>query len=206
MEKAACINDCLLVREAQSGDHAAFEQLIRAHDHTVLRLALRITGSQNDAQDIYQETLLRVFNKLGKFRHECSFSTWIYRIITNVCLDHLRKTSRRRETSAIEVASDGQEYDLLDQVSDNGLAGNPEREVLRRELSAHISNALTRLTPRERMVFELKHYQGLKLRTVGEILNSSQDSVKVSLFRARRKLRFELAGFYHGTRRSTEAL
>jgi RNA polymerase sigma-70 factor (ECF subfamily) len=149
MESTSCIQDCFLVREVQSGNQAAFEQLVHAHDQAVLRVALRITGSQSDAQDIYQETFLKVYRKLGGFRFECSFSTWIYRIVTNLCLDHLRKNRNRRPNSAIEVNADGEEYDLLNQFADDRPTNNPERQLLSRELSAHILCALGRLTPRE---------------------------------------------------------
>jgi RNA polymerase sigma-70 factor (ECF subfamily) len=206
MENVGQIQDCFLVREVQGGNQAAFEQLVHAHDQAVLRLAIRITGSHSDAQDIYQEAFLKAYNKLGSFRFECSFSSWIYRIVTNLCLDHLRKNRNRRESTAIEVNAEGEEYDLLNQLSDDRPAHNPEQEMLRRELSAHISCALQQLTPRERMVFELKHFEGLKLRTVSEILHTSEGSIKTSLFRATQKLRFQLAGFTRGTIRSAGAV
>jgi RNA polymerase sigma-70 factor, ECF subfamily len=204
MESTGCNQDCFLVREVQGGNQAAFEQLVHAHDQAVLRVALRITGSQSDAQDIYQETFLKVYRKLGGFRFECSFSTWIYRIVTNLCLDHLRKNRSRRPNSAIEVNADGEEYDLLNQFADDSPTNNPERQLLSRELSAHILCALGRLTPRERMVFELKHFQGLRLRTVGQILNTSEASVKNSLFRATQKLRFQLDGLTRGKKSSMQ--
>ena len=90
---------------------------------------------------------------------------------------------------------DGEEYDLLDQISDDRPAHNPEQQVLRHELSARILSALERLTPRERMVFDLKHFQGMKLRAVSEILNVSESSVKTSLMRATQKLRLQLARY-----------
>jgi RNA polymerase sigma-70 factor, ECF subfamily len=195
MESISYIQNCFLVREAQGGDHAAFERLVRAHDQDVLKLALRITGSESEAQDIHQETFLRVYKNLPRFRFECSFSTWIYRIATNVCMDHLRRNRNRREDCATDVNVEGEEYDVLNQVSDDRPANNPEQELLRREMGAHILSALERLSPRERMVFELKHFQGLKVRTVSEILNASEGSIKTSLFRATRKLRFRLAGY-----------
>ena len=196
MQSTGCNDDFLLIREVQRGNHAAFQSLIYAHDQSVLKLALRITGSQADAQDAYQEIFLRAFKKLTSFRFECKFSTWIYRIATNVCLDHLRRKRARKETSAIEVNADGEEYNLLNQVSDDGAASNPERQILRRELAAHISLALTKLTPRERIIFELKHCQGLTLRTMSRILNCSEATIKTTLFRARQKLRLDLAGPY----------
>ena len=196
MESIGQVQDGFLISEVQGGNLVAFEQLVHAHDQAVLRLAIRITGSYSDAQDIYQETFLKAYKKLGSFRFECSFSTWIYRVVTNLCLDHLRKNRQRKETSVVEVNVEGDEYDSLNQIADDRPDNNPEQQVLCRELCAHISRALTKLTPRERIVFELKHYQGLKLRTVGEILNTSEASVKTTLFRATRKLRFQLVGFY----------
>jgi RNA polymerase sigma-70 factor, ECF subfamily len=182
------IEDCFLVREAQSGNHVAFKHLVHAHDQAVLRLAFLMTRSQSDAQDICQEVFLRVYKKLSGFRFECSLSTWIYRIATHACLDHLRKNRNNREDSATRVDVD----ELLREVPDDR-PNNPEQQLLRRELSEQILCALQILTPRERMVFELKHFQGLKLQTVSQILNTSEASVKASLFRATQKLRFQLA-------------
>jgi RNA polymerase sigma-70 factor (ECF subfamily) len=113
--------------------------LVHAHDRAVLRLALRITGSEGDAQDIYQEAFLKVYRKLDCFWFQCSFSTWIYRIVNNVCFDHLRKARNLRETSAIEVSVEGEEYDLLNQVSDDRSDSTPEQQVLRQELRGSIS-------------------------------------------------------------------
>src|SRR5579872_1721634 len=89
------VNDADLIREAQRGSRAAFEELVRQYDQPVLRLALQLTGSEQDAQDIYQEAFLKAYRHLGSFRFECSFYTWIYRIVTNLCLDHLRKRKTR---------------------------------------------------------------------------------------------------------------
>ena len=191
MESLGCIQDCSLVREAQGGNQAAFEQLVHTYDQAVLRLALRLTGSASDAQDIHQEAFLKVYKKLDGFRFECSFSTWIYRIVTNVCLDHLRRNRARKKNSGLEVNDD----ELLNQLSDDRPGNNPEQQLLDQELSAQILRALRRLTPRERMVFDLRHFQGLKLRSVSEILNASEGSVKMTFFRATRKLRFQLGKY-----------
>jgi RNA polymerase sigma-70 factor, ECF subfamily len=193
MESEGRIQDRFLVHEAKCGNQAAFEQLVHAHDQAVLRLAIRITGSQSDAQDIYQEAFLKAYAKLESFRFECSFSSWIYRIVTNVCLDHLRKNRKHRRNSSVEGNNEDGEYKLVNQVPDDRIANNPEQQLLGRELKVQILYALQRLTPRERMVFELRHFQGLKLRTVGEILNTSEGSIKNCLFRATRKLRLQLA-------------
>ena len=186
------IDDTALIREAQRGDRAAFEELVRQYDQAVLRLALHLTGSEADAQDIYQDAFIKAYRNIGSFRFECSFYTWIYRIVTNLCLDYLRKRNVRKEDSAVTTDEDGAEYNLIDQVSDNRAGSNPEHDLMRRELGAKIKAALEKLSGRERMVFELKHYQGLKLRTIGEMLNTTEDTAKNTLFRATQKLRAAL--------------
>jgi RNA polymerase sigma-70 factor (ECF subfamily) len=183
------VNDTDLIREAQRGSRAAFEELVRQYDQSVLRLALHLTGSQQDAQDIYQEAFLKAYRHIGNFRFECSFYTWMYRIVTNLCLDQLRKKKTRKEESPVLVDESGEEYNLLDNTADKRPGANPERDLMRRELGGKINRALDRLTPRERMVFELKHYQGLKLRTIGEMLNTTEETAKNTLFRATQKLR-----------------
>jgi RNA polymerase sigma-70 factor (ECF subfamily) len=187
------VDDTSLIREAQRGNRVAFEELVRQYDRAVLRLALHLTGSEQDARDIYQEAFLKAYRNMGSFRFECSFYTWIYRIVTNLCLDHLRKRQVRKEDSAVSVDAEGNEYSLMDSVADGRPSADPERDLMRRELGSKIAMALGKLTPRERMVFELKHYQGLKLRTIGEVLNTTEETAKNTLFRATQKLRATLA-------------
>ena len=188
------IDDTMLIREAQRGNRAAFEELVRHYDQAVLRLALHLTGTEHDAQDVYQDAFLKAYKNIGSFRFECSFYTWIYRIVTNLCLDQLRRRKTRREDQAVLVDHSGDEIDLLASVSDNRSFSNPDRELDRKVLSERIQEALGKLTPRERMVFELKHYQGLRLRTIGEMLNTTEETAKNTLFRATKKLRAQLAG------------
>ena len=187
------IDDTVLVRDAQRGNRAAFEELVRHYDQAVLRLAMHLTGSDHEAQDIYQEAFLKAYRSIGSFRFECSFYTWIYRIVTNLCLDHLRKRQVRKEDAPVATDSEGQVYDMLDQVADARAGANPEHDLMSRELGNRIGSALGKLSPRERMVFELKHFHGLKLRTVGEILNTTEDTAKNTLFRATQKLRGALS-------------
>ena len=187
------IDDTLLVREAQRGNRAAFEELVRHYDQAVLRLAMHLTGSEHEAQDIYQEAFLKAYKSVANFRFECSFYTWIYRIVTNLCLDHLRKKQVRKEEAPVATDPTGEQYDVLEQVPDGRAGANPERDLMRRELGGRIGRALETLTPRERMVFELRHYHGLKLRTVGEVLNTTEETAKNTLFRATQKLRGALA-------------
>src|SRR6202020_3415388 len=142
-----------LIREAQQGSRAAFDLLVRQYDQAVLRLALHLTGSEQDAQDIHQEAFLKAYRYLGNFRFECSFYTWIYRIVTNLCLDQLRRRKARREDQAVVIDSSGEEMDLMTNVSDDRAGANPGRELDRKYLGQRILMALDELTPRERMVF-----------------------------------------------------
>ena len=107
-------DDSTLIREAQRGNRVAFEELVRQYDRAVLRLAVHLTGSEQDAQDIYQEAFLKAYRNVGNFRFECSFYTWIYRIVTNLCLDHLRKRTVRKEDSPVATDAEGNEYSLLE--------------------------------------------------------------------------------------------
>ena len=182
-----------LVRDAQAGDRLAFEELVHRYDREVLRLALNLVHRSEDARDIYQESFMRVYKNLHRFRFECSFYTWLYRIVTNVALDHLRRrTSRREDQAPVPDEAEGGTRDFFDRQPEVRAAANPERSLLGQELGQHISAALKRLSPRERMVFEMKHYQGLKLRAIGDMLGTSEETVKNSLFRATRKLRASL--------------
>jgi RNA polymerase sigma-70 factor (ECF subfamily) len=186
-------DDAALIREAQRGNTDAFEELVRLYDRPVLRLATHLTGSPEDGQDIYQEAFLRAYINLSSFRFECTFYTWIYRIVTNLCLDHLRKKRSRYRDVTTSVFPDGEEEAVLDRVADDRPASSPEQGFANRELRSMIVRALRRLSPRERVVFELKHYHGLRLRTVAGMLNTTEGTIKNTLFRATHKLRTELA-------------
>ncbi|MGD0498456.1 MAG: RNA polymerase sigma factor [Bryobacteraceae bacterium] len=177
-----------LIRAAQGGDHDAFERLVRLYDRNVLRLATNLLRSPEDARDVYQEAFLRVYRSLDAFRFDCSFHTWLYRIVTNVCLDQLRKRKVRKEEAAVVETPDGP-LDRMDSFQEEGPAANPERSMWNMELKDRIEDALGELTSRERMVFELRHYQGLRLRSIGEVLGSSEEAAKNCLFRATQKMR-----------------
>ncbi|HKQ87241.1 MAG TPA: sigma-70 family RNA polymerase sigma factor [Candidatus Acidoferrales bacterium] len=185
-----------LVRKAQEGDRQSFDELVRRYDRDVLRLALNIVHRPEDARDIYQETFLKVYRNLHRFRFECSFYTWLYRVATNVGLDYLRRRTTRREDQAPvpEDAEGASTRDFFDRQPQQNPSTNPERQLLGHEISGRIQEAMKRLSPRERMVFEMKHYEGMRLRAIGDVLGTSEETVKNSLFRATRKLRASLEG------------
>ena len=183
-----------LIRAAQRGDQEAFEKLVRTHDQNVLRMAFNVLHSEEDAQDIYQEAFLRVYKNLPKFRFDCSFSTWLYRIVANLCLDQLRRRKvRKEETSAIDTPEG--ELDRFRLMAENRADVDPQRQLLSAELNSRIRSVLNELTPRERVVFEMRHYQGLRLRAIGEALGVTEEAAKNCLFRATQKMRAALGDF-----------
>src|SRR5881275_2411851 len=191
------LDERAIVAEAQAGCRAAFEELVRRYDRDVLRLALNLMKRPEDARDVYQEAFLKVYRNLHRFRFECSFYTWLYRIVTNVCLDHLRRRQARPEDQAPELNSGLHEEgitDFFERQREHRPTLDPERTFIGKEIKARIATAMERLSPRERIVFEMKHYQGLKLRAIGDALGTTEETVKNSLFRATRKLRNELGG------------
>src|SRR3954469_3235926 len=114
-----------LIRAAQRGDQDAFEQFVRMYDQNVLRLAMNLLRSPEDARDVYQEAFLRVYRNLHSFRFDCSFHTWLYRIVTNLCLDQLRKRKVRKEESSVVVTPEGP-LDRMDTYEEEDAAANPE--------------------------------------------------------------------------------
>jgi len=188
------LEEAALIRAAQQGDQDAFAQLVQAYDQSVLRLALNLLRSHEDAADIYQEAFLRVYSNLHTFRFDCSFHTWLYRIVTNLCLDHLRKRKVRKEESTVVDTSDGP-MDRMDVVQEERAESNPQRKLLSQQLSRRIQEVLGQLTPRERMVFEMRHYQGMRLRAIGDVLGTTEEAAKNCLFRATQKMRASLGDF-----------
>jgi len=188
------MDEAALIRAAQQGDHDAFEQLVRVYDQSVLRLAMNLLRSPEDARDVYQEAFLRVFRNLDNFRFDCSFHTWLYRIVTNLCLDQMRKRKVRKEEPSVLGGTDGP-LDRMDSVPEERVDGDPQRHLFSGQLRTRIKQVLEGLTPRERMVFELRHYQGLRLRRIGEILGTTEEAAKNCLFRATQKMRVALGDF-----------
>jgi len=131
------MDESALIRAAQDGDQDAFERLVRNYDQAVLRLAMNLLRSPEDAYDIYQEAFLRVYRNIQSFRFDCSFHTWLYRIVTNLCLDHLRKKKVRKTESAVVETEDGP-IDRLDSVAEARAHGDPQRTLLSSELRARL--------------------------------------------------------------------
>ncbi len=190
----APLDEADLVRAAQRGDQSAFESLVRVYDQGVLKLAGNLLRNEQDAFDIYQETFLRVYRNLHSFRFDCSFRTWLYRIVTNLCLDYLRRKKVRKEEPATRTTAEG-EMDRLSVVPAENPAGDPQRSLLSDQLRRRVESVLEQLTPRERLVFEMRHFQGMRLRAIGEAVGTSEEAAKNCLFRATQKMRVALGDF-----------
>ena len=188
------VDEKVLIRAAQRGEADAFEQLVRSYDQNVLRMAYNLLHSEEDARDIYQEAFLRVYRNLDKFRFDCSFSTWLYRIVSNLCLDQLRKRKVRKEEAAA-VDTSGGEVDRFQFVAEQRADTDPQRQLLSTEVNSRIQEVLDTLTPRERLVFEMRHYSGMRLRAIGESLGVTEEAAKNCLFRATQKMRAALGDF-----------
>jgi RNA polymerase sigma-70 factor (ECF subfamily) len=147
------MDESALIRAAQRGDDEAFEQLVRSYDQPVLRLAVNLLRSQEDARDVYQEAFLRVYRNLHAFRFDCSFHTWLYRIVSNLCLDQIRKRKVRKEEQSAVATRDGQ-VDRFQFLPEERASVDPQRQYFSSQLSSRIHDVLASLTPRERMVFE----------------------------------------------------
>ncbi len=183
-----------LIRAAQRGDSAAFEQLVRSYDANVLRMAYNLLHSEEDARDVYQEAFLRVYRKLPEFRLDSAFSTWLYRIVANLCLDQIRKRKvRKEEAASVETAAG--EVDRLQMIPERRAEVDPQRQLMSAEVNNRIQEVLGSLSPRERLVFEMRHFQGLRLRAIGESLGVTEEAAKNCLFRATQKMRAALGDF-----------
>lgn len=125
IQSPTLMDEASSIRAAQRGDQDAFASLVQTYDQNVLRIAMNLLRSPEEAKDVYQEAFLRVYRNLHSFRFDCSFPTWLYRIVTNICLDHLRKRKVRKEESVME--SGGGEYNVLEAVEEQRADNNPQR-------------------------------------------------------------------------------
>src|ERR1700760_4222589 len=140
----AQLDERCLVVEAQAGSRSAFEELVRRYDRDVLRLALNLMKGPEDARDVYQEAFLKVYRNLHRFRFECSFYTWLYRIVTNVCLDHLRRRQARPEDQAPEIHLNQDEgsRDFFEFQRELRPGLDPERRLMGNEIRTRIAKAI----------------------------------------------------------------
>ena len=176
-----------LIRRLQSGDVAAFRELVEANKRRLFALAYDLVGNAQEAEDVSQEAFIKVYRAIGSFRGDARLSSWIYRIVVNLCLNRRRKKS----LTVMELREDFENDGALT----NAGGDNPEQHTEARLLQRHLRRALRKLSPQQRAIFTLRHDQDLPLKEISSIMKISEGTVKSQLFRAVGKLQQALA-FY----------
>ncbi len=177
--------DSVAAEEARKGDQRAFGALVERHSRSVFRLAFRMTGNEQDAEDLVQETFLKAYKQLHRFDGRSAFGTWLYRIAANCSLDLIRARKNRAERQT--SASSSETMDLLDQVAAPG--PSPERLARSGQVAGILKPALAQLTDLERTAFVLRHYEGCGIAEIARLLGVETNAAKHSVFRAVQKLR-----------------
>ena len=182
------LSDGTFVTRARSGDSDAFRVLVERHSRSVFRLAFRMTGNEQDAEDVVQESMLRAYKQLGKFDERASFATWLYRIATNCSLDLVRARKRRAQHQG--QAADGDQSEAENPVLNVPSPDpTPERAALSGEVRERLAAAMDELSSTERSAFVLRHFEGMCIEEVSRVLGCQAGAAKHSVFRAVQKLR-----------------
>ncbi len=179
-------NERILLEKSKKGDVEAFEQLIESYQKKIFNIAFRMTGNYNDAGELTQEVLVRVFRSIKSFREEASLSTWIYRITTNTCLDELRKRKNKKVIS-LEEEIKTEDGELRRQIVD--AAPSPEELAERNEIKRCVDAAVRQLPDEQRTMIILRDIQGFSYDEISRILKCPQGTVKSRISRARLALR-----------------
>jgi len=178
--------DAAAVRLARAGDSSAFRLLVERHSRPVFRLAYRVTGNQQDAEDVVQETFYRAWRQLGRFESRSSFATWLHRITVNCALDHVRQRPRH-----VQLAHDDSSPEdvAAPAGSSAGEVPSPDRLAFSAEVRQRVVSALGELSPAERTAFVLRHFEGHSIEEIGRTLGLRTSATKHSIFRAVQKMR-----------------
>ena len=175
-----------LVRRAQQGDNGAFEELLLLHQKKVYNLCLRMSANQDDALDLSQEAFIKAWRSIGQYQFEASFSTWLFRLTSNVCIDFLRRKKRRQETSLTESYDDSDEGAELSLPDVQPL---PEQQAITNETKMELAQAMAQLAPDHREILQLRVIEDLPYEQIADILGVRVGTVKSRLARARLSLR-----------------
>ena len=170
-----------IIRKAAKGDRAAFRELVLEHSHAMFRLAWRLSGDQSAAEDIVQEAFIKAWRKIGEFRMDASFKSWVHRITVNTAMDYLRKHVRRKQFETVEP-----EWETLDQAADVPDTGTQI------DISRQTQVAMMDLSEAERTALLLKHYEGHSIQEVAHIMEITTGACKQNIFRAVKKMRIAL--------------
>ncbi len=176
--------EAAVVQKVIDGDANAFEVLVTEYEKSVYNIALRMTGNAEDAADMTQEAFIKAYNNISSFRGDSKFSVWLYRIVSNVCLDYLRSKNRRPTVSLTVEDDQGEDTEM--EIADN--SDTPE-EMLERSLTRDsVRRGLNALPPDYRQILLLREIQGMSYDEIAEALSLEAGTVKSRIFRARKKL------------------
>jgi RNA polymerase sigma-70 factor, ECF subfamily len=177
-----------LVKKIKKGDRDAFAQLVELYKDKIYQLAYRMVGNKQEAEDIAQEAFLRVFANIDQYDPGYKFSTWIYRIATNLSIDHLRK---RKQVYSIDRQGDGtDDIDWHERIADQ--APNPEEQLVKGELQEQVQQALSNLTPKYRSIMILRYIEDLSLQEISEVVKLPVTTIKTRIHRGREALKQKL--------------
>ncbi len=185
------------VARAQRGDADAFGELVARYRVRMYQVAYGMVGHHETAMDLTQEAFLRAYQNLGAFRGEAKFSTWLRRIVTNVCLDHLRKSEHRTVFASYDDTR-GEGDDDPDALRLTGTLEPPDARVARRELGRAILDALQRLTPEQRAAIVLREVEGMSYEEIAKSMECAVGTVMSRLHYARKRLRSLLTEHHDG--------
>ncbi len=190
------LTDEALMGRYQDGDARAFEVLLRRHRRPVFNFLLRSTAAREAAEDLMQEVFLRIVRGAGEFRREAKFTTWLYSIARNLCVDHSRRMKFRRHTSLDAPAGDGVEGDsrasLVDFVRDGAPGASPHRSSVNKDLREQLQRAIESLGEEQREVFVMREYLGLQFKEIAEVVGCPENTVKSRMRYALEALRKQL--------------
>jgi len=175
-----------VLARARQGDGDAFRALVEQHSRSVFRLAFRMTGNEQDAEDVVQESFLRAYRQLGRFESRANFGTWLYRIVSNCAVDLMRSKQARHD----QVRGDSLDERAMELPAAD--MPGPERMAQSAEIESRVQRALRELSPLERAAFTLRHYEGRSIDEISATLGLGTSAAKHSVFRAVKKLRIAL--------------
>lgn len=185
------VTDAAVVAQVLAGDRDAFRVLVDRHSRSIFRVIYRMTGNQQDTEELVQETFLRAYKSLERFELRANFSTWLYRIAVNRTLDFLSARKTHMQTKDTYQIVDNPEGDSS-QIQLSATGPGPDRLVLSEEMKRKIAGALGLLTPAERVAFTMRHMEGRSIEEISQTLNLKASAAKNSVFRAVQKLRQQL--------------
>jgi RNA polymerase sigma-70 factor, ECF subfamily len=189
------VTDAAVVAQVLAGDRDAFRLLVERHGRTLFRVAYRMTGNQQDSEEIVQETFLRAYKALDRFEMRSNFGTWIYRIAVNRTLDFLNAKKTQMQTKDTYQIADDPDPENARQVQLEAPHPGPDRMLISAEMKTRMAQALAMLTPAERVAFTMRHMEGRSIDEISQTLNLKTSAAKNSVFRAVQKLRQQLEPF-----------